>query len=740
MGRTLLAYAVPAALVALAWLRLEDPRAGGADALWVVLLALVPALLPTLAARLVAVPWVALVALWIAFGSWQPDGGPRPGFFGHVVDRFDAGFAEYYDVRVPFSGAEQPGMHSVLVLAVFAFCLVLGLAIASRRPLLAVLVLLAGAGWPATLLPSQSIAYGALILTAALWALASLRLARPTPAVAAGFVVVVAALGLSSSAAIAKDGVLAWQTWDPTTSRSDPVAVDYVWDADYGGIDFPSEETTVLRIRGPQRSLYWRATTLDQFTQDRWIENLAPLRIDVAAGPLPGGPLVPAAARNPKNLIRQQVEVVALADDHLVAATEPVILEAASLGRVFFLSGGIVRRRAALQRGQTYDVYSYAPRPKPAQLARSGPDYPRELDRFLEIERTRVAPFGAPGRAAAVAALFRDERQLAIWPYEGLYRQAARLAEGARGPYGAAVAIEAWLRTTGGFGYEEQPPRPPSGVPALADFVDRSKLGYCQQFAGSMALMLRFLGIPARVAAGFTSGDYANGIWTVTDHNAHTWVEVWFPRFGWLSFDPTPGRGELGADYSSSSPAFNAGDVADLFGRNVTGVSGGPDPGGAGELARLDALKNRQAEGRPISAPGGTSTIWALLALLLIGGAAVGLAKLGWRRSRYLRRDPRGIAGAARRELVDFLADQGLEVQASATGEDLHALVRAELGVDGRPFASALGAARFGPPGEAAEAAARSRRELRQLLRRVRRGLTRLQRLRGFVALRSLRA
>jgi transglutaminase-like putative cysteine protease len=739
MARTLVAYSFPAALVALAWLRLEEPRASGADPLWMILLGLAPALLPSLAARLVAVPWLALVALWVSFGSWEPDGGPRPGFFGHVADRFDKGFADYYNVRVPFSGIEQPAMHGVLLLAIFAFCLGLGVALASRRPLVAVLVLLAGAGWPGTLLPTQSIAYGGLILIAALWMLAALRLSRPTPALAAGLAVVVVALGLSSSAAIAKEGILDWQTWDPTAGQSRPVAVDYVWDANYDGIEFPKAETTVLRIRAPKRSLYWRATTLDQFTHDRWIENLAPLATGVATGPLPRDPLLPRAGRNTRGWTRQQVEVVGLADDHLVAAAAPVVYEAAALGRVFFLAGGIVRREAALQRGQFYDVYSYAPQPKPAQLAGLAPAYPPELDRFLEVERTRVPPFGTPGREAAVSALFEDERQLALWPYEGVYRQAERLARGARGPYGAAVAIEAWLRTTGGFTYEEQPPQPPDGVPALADFVDRAKLGYCQQFAGSMALMLRFLGIPARVAAGFTSGTYRNGVWTVTDHNAHTWVEVWFPRFGWLSFDPTPGRGELGSDYSSSSPLFNAGDVADLIGR-PTGAAGGPDPGGAGELARLDALKDRQAQPRPISPPGGMSTIWIVLLAALGAILAIGLGKLGWRRSRYLRRDPRGIAGAARRELVDFLADQGLEVSASASGDDLHELVRAELGVDVRPFARELGAARFGPPAAAADAAARSRRELRQLLRRIRRGLTRTQRLRGFVALRSLRA
>ena len=75
-----------------------------------------------------------------------------------------------------------------------------------------------------------------------------------------------------------------------------------------------------------------------------------------------------------------------------------------------------------------------------------------------------------------------------------------------------------------------------------------------------MALMLRYLGIPARVAAGFTSGAFdpaspgaTEGTWRVNDRNAHAWVEVWFKGYGWLPFDPTPGRGNLGGPYTSSS-------------------------------------------------------------------------------------------------------------------------------------------------------------------------------------------
>ncbi len=71
--------------------------------------------------------------------------------------------------------------------------------------------------------------------------------------------------------------------------------------------------------------------------------------------------------------------------------------------------------------------------------------------------------------------------------------------------------------------------------------MTETRSGYCQHFAGAMALMLRYLGIPARVAAGFASGTYSKDHWTVTDHDAHAWVEVWFAGYGWLPFDPTPG-------------------------------------------------------------------------------------------------------------------------------------------------------------------------------------------------------
>ena len=735
MARTAAVYVFPAGLIALSWLRLEEPPAAGAGWFLVVLLALVPALAPKLWLRLALIAPAALTAAWVALD--RPAIDQRPGFFVPVLDRFGHGVSGYYDVTVPFSAIEHQRMHGVLLLAIFGFCLVLAQSVAARRPLPALLAVIAGAGWPAALFPSRSIAYGAIILAAALWVLAGLRTTRPVPALVAGAVLVFAAAGASSSAALAKDGVLAWERWSPNGFSNEPISVRFVWDANYGGIEFAKERTTVLRITGPKRGLYWRATTLDQFDGDTWFENPTPLSTGVARGTLPGDPLLPPRARNRNTWVRQDVEVIALRDARIVAAAQPVALDGPQLGTVFRLSDGIVQVQNGLKQGLAYTVYSYAPRPGPAELARLPAQYPDQLDRFLDVGRTRVDPFGTPGRDVLVDRLFEDDRYLALWPYEAMWQQARRLRADARTPYGAVVAIETWLRSTGGFSYDESPPRA-GGLPPLAHFVAEGKRGYCQHFAGAMALMLRMLGVPARVAAGFTSGKYEDGGWTVTDHNAHAWVEVWFPGYGWLPFDPTPGRGSLAASYSASSTGFNAGDAAEAFGGGARAQGRG---GGADQLRLLELrerLAERAAAGR--AADDGTSSMFWLLPLLVLGaGAAIGAVKVVRRRVRYLTRDPRRLAGAARRELADFLADQGIVVGASATPEELHELVRHELGTDGRPFAHALAEARFGPPDESAAAASRARSELRNLLRVLRHRLGRPARLRGFVALRSLR-
>jgi hypothetical protein len=232
----------------------------------------------------------------------------------------------------------------------------------------------------------------------------------------------------------------------------------------------------------------------------------------------------------------------------------------------------------------------------------------------------------------------------------------------------------------------------------------------------------------------------------VYDRNAHTWVEVWFPGYGWLSFDPTPGRGNLSGPYTSSSISFDALGAAKVLTASALAAKkllrfefGHPGKAGRGDVgptASGDVAKGRGG-GRSGNG-GGTAAIVVLavlgLALLFAGG------KLVRRRSRYLTGDPRRIAGACRREVVEYLLDQGVDVPNSASLADLRNLVRGRTGVDPRAFVEALGLARFGPMSAAPAAARSARRELRTVRRRLRRAIPVTARLRGLVSPRSLLA
>jgi transglutaminase-like putative cysteine protease len=82
------------------------------------------------------------------------------------------------------------------------------------------------------------------------------------------------------------------------------------------------------------------------------------------------------------------------------------------------------------------------------------------------------------------------------------------------------------------------------GADALLTFLTRTKTGFCQQYATAMAVLVRTLGLPARIAVGYQVGTLQDdGTYLVQSTDAHAWVEVFFEGYGWLPFEPTPGRG-----------------------------------------------------------------------------------------------------------------------------------------------------------------------------------------------------
>jgi transglutaminase-like putative cysteine protease len=219
-------------------------------------------------------------------------------------------------------------------------------------------------------------------------------------------------------------------------------------------------------------------------------------------------------------------------------------------------------------------------------------------------------------------------------------------AAGATNPYDKATAIQDFLREN--YTYTLSPPTRPVAVDPLEFFLFRSKKGYCEYFASAMGDMLRALGIPTRLVNGFGPGAYDTTIqsFVVRGADAHTWVEAYFPSYGWIPFEPTPDvsggylplpRGTQGQnvcvrDQGCNVPGSGSGDTAGVAPTTDRPRGAGPnDPGGgtstfpfrvpdAGTLSEVAAI------------------LFAVILVLLAGVA------------RYLR--PRSVMGVWKRTLV----------------------------------------------------------------------------------------
>ncbi|MFB8767532.1 transglutaminaseTgpA domain-containing protein [Nocardiopsis alba] len=139
----------------------------------------------------------------------------------------------------------------------------------------------------------------------------------------------------------------------------------------------------------------------------------------------------------------------------------------------------------------------------------------------------------------------------------------ASLVEGAGSDYEKALTLQDFF-TDGSFTYDLAPPPVPTGSDPLAHFLFDDRTGYCEQYAGAMAVMARQAGIPSRVAVGYTAGSPDGGDrWTVSARDAHAWPELYFEGSGWVRFEPTPAAPEDGQGTASRPDYSSEGDSAD---------------------------------------------------------------------------------------------------------------------------------------------------------------------------------
>ncbi len=237
---------------------------------------------------------------------------------------------------------------------------------------------------------------------------------------------------------------------------------------------------------------------------------------------------------------------------------------------------------------------------------------------------------------------------------------------GATTPFDKAEALRKYFTDpANGFTYSLTLQEGDSGD-ALVDFL-RNKQGYCAQYASAMAIMLRALDIPARVAVGFTQGSRdSDGSYLIRSNDAHAWVEVNFDNAGWVQFDPTPlGGGQGGQQgFAEATDATTSSSAAPTSGGSQTSVRDEETPG----ARAANALPEEDQTGGSTAAPqqpAVPTSVWYLLGgLIVIVAAAAGptLVRNRRRRSRLEIADAGGpdAATAAWREIEDLAVDHGV--------------------------------------------------------------------------------
>ncbi|SEE63597.1 transglutaminaseTgpA domain-containing protein [Jiangella alba] len=221
--------------------------------------------------------------------------------------------------------------------------------------------------------------------------------------------------------------------------------------------------------------------------------------------------------------------------------------------------------------------------------------------------------------------------------------------------YDRARALEAWFRGGGGFVYDTDTVDPGTATGSLLTFL-QDRRGYCEQYAATMAVMARRLGIPARVAVGFLPGDPSpGGGRIVTTHDAHAWPELWFEGTGWVAFEPTPARPGAAPGPGTQPPAETP--SPETPPAETPSAEPSTDSVATAAVDEPDDVAAGAAGG---DGPGALGGLVAAAVLVLLTGRPAGTAFRRRRRWRRAAGRPRREAEAAWTELRLAVRDAGL--------------------------------------------------------------------------------
>ncbi len=403
----------------------------------------------------------------------------------------------------------------------------------------------------------------------------------------------------------------------------------------------------VFTVRSPRED-YWRVAALDRYESTNGGEwTLAAQGSDEVQDGL--------HAPVDSTMLRQEFHITGLADRWLPAAYEPVQLEGGDNPLVVKASSTLVSNRSDVS-DLTYSVSSRQP---PEALTGA------------QIDGTNAPlPAAMRGYTRLPSDFPSDVRDTAL-----------AITAGATSPYDRARALESFfLDPAQGFHYslDVDLTSDAQSQNAISQFL-QSRTGFCVQFASSFTAMARAVGLPARVAVGYTPGRYdsISGVYRVTSEDAHAWGEVWLAGVGWTRFEPTPNSDLPGGTRgvarltAPSSPATAAPATSTPVGSAPTTPASAPAPR---NTAQVDINAPGSGGGH-----GGFTFDWkivmALVAGALVGAVGVAGAIVFAKRRRRRRRrddpDPAGAITGAWEEVLDRLGEAGVERQPARTPLEL---------------------------------------------------------------------
>jgi hypothetical protein len=391
---------------------------------------------------------------------------------------------------------------------------------------------------------------------------------------------------------------------------------------------------------------YWRMLSLPDFDGVTWRPD----------NTVVGIPVSPETSLSPEALgsgsIEQTFQVSSDLDlPWLPVAYPPRSVEVPGISVNFDAETGTAILDGRLDAGMVYLASSVSVKPTPEQLASTV--FPLVPSRYTSL------PDDLP---------------------TGIREIALEWTAGTTNDYERVLAIQDHLSDTSLFTYSEDVPARDDNF-TLLDFLTRTRTGFCQQFASAMGVMLRSIGIPARLAEGFTPGTFDPDTQTrhVTTKEAHAWVEVLFPTYGWLSFEPTPGRSNpvaMGYQHPSTDcPSGSQGCDPGTSGDPDTGANAGDESGlpqqllnlierpvtaGGGRFSRNPALFDQGGTAPPERLPA-SLVILAILSVAVIMALVIPPARALARRRRIKRagHEPRALILATYDVFTERAADLG---------------------------------------------------------------------------------